>query len=93
MLCRIKSHLEPLALAANASQASRVRPDEILTILAKLYRTFFDNNDPDDQDMRREMLAAIEARWARADQDVFIASVILNPFYGTRPFKDRKSTL
>ena len=86
-LCSMKHHLEPLALAANASQASHIRPDEIFIILAKLYRTFLDNNEPGDEGMRAAMLAAIEARWAKADQDVFIASVILNPFYKTRPFQ------
>ena len=33
------------------------------------------------------MLKAIEARWSRADQDAFIAAVILNPFYKTSLFR------
>ena len=32
------------------------------------------------------MLEALEARWAKADQDVFIAALILNPFHKTSAF-------
>ncbi|EKM49170.1 uncharacterized protein PHACADRAFT_201944 [Phanerochaete carnosa HHB-10118-sp] len=33
------------------------------------------------------MLNAIEARWKKADQDAFIAALILNPFHKTRPLQ------
>ncbi|EIW76030.1 hypothetical protein CONPUDRAFT_158803 [Coniophora puteana RWD-64-598 SS2] len=32
------------------------------------------------------IIASLEARWAKADQELFISSVILNPFYHTTPF-------
>ena len=38
------------------------------------------------------MQAAIEARWRKADQEVFIVAIILNPFHKTRPFKPIQQT-
>jgi hypothetical protein len=32
------------------------------------------------------ILESIEKRWAKADQDVFIAAVLLNPFVKASPF-------
>ncbi|KAF7794103.1 hypothetical protein EIP86_005233, partial [Pleurotus ostreatoroseus] len=84
---RMKRHLRPLALAANMSQAVHIRPDQILLIFVMLYIRFGEFRDQDEASMRIAMLAAIEARWEKVDQDVFIGAVILNPFHRTRPFK------
>lgn len=82
----MKRHLRPLALAANISQAAHIRPDQILFIFAMLYVQFRGFEDEDEATIRATMLSAIEARWAKVDQDVFIAAVILNPVHRTRPF-------
>lgn len=83
----MKRHLRPLALAANISQAAHIRPDQILLIFAMLYAHFDAFRDEDEALMRAAMLEAIEARWQKIDQDVFIATVILNPFHIIRPFR------
>ena len=33
------------------------------------------------------ILESLEKRWANSDQDVFVAAVILNPFFKHTPFK------
>jgi hypothetical protein len=79
-LKRTCSHLEPLAIAANITQASNTRLYHVLTTLANLYRIYSDLDLEEDSDVRLEVLASLEKRWAAADQDPFIAAVVLNPF-------------
>ncbi|KAF8256976.1 hypothetical protein EI94DRAFT_1761551, partial [Lactarius quietus] len=74
------SHLEPLAIAANITQESNTQLYHVLTTLANLYRIYSNLSLPDDLDMRDEVLASLEKRWAAVDQDPFIAAIILNPF-------------
>lgn len=42
--------------------------------------------DPEDILPCKSIIRSIEMRWAKADQEVFIAAVILNPFIQTAPF-------
>ena len=77
-LKRTCSHLEPLAIAANITQASNTRLYHVLTTLGNLYRIF--SNLGLEDDVQPEVLASLEKRWAAADQDPFIAALILNPF-------------
>jgi len=42
--------------------------------------------DEEDLDAANAIMESLERRWAVADQQVFISSVILNPFYQGRPF-------
>lgn len=35
---------------------------------------------------RDAIIASIEARWAKSDQQVFVCAVLVNPFYRTTPF-------
>jgi len=78
---RTCSHLEPLAIAANVTQASHTRLYHVLTTLANLYRIYSDlGPDSEDLEVRAEVLASLKKRWAAADQDPFISAVILNPF-------------
>jgi hypothetical protein len=42
--------------------------------------------DPEDIAGCTAIMDSIEARWATADQEIFIAAVILNPFYQGSPF-------
>ena len=43
-------------------------------------------NAPEDQIGCGAVLASLDKRWLAADQGVFIATVIVNPFYRTTPF-------
>jgi len=43
-------------------------------------------DDDDDIHGCRAVMASIERRWAVADQQIFIAAVVLNPFYQCAPF-------
>ncbi|KIK99404.1 hypothetical protein PAXRUDRAFT_8877 [Paxillus rubicundulus Ve08.2h10] len=54
----IKHHLEPLAVAANATQSDFTRLDIVLTILVNLYRQFLEPTL--DLDVRMAVLASIE---------------------------------
>jgi hypothetical protein len=42
--------------------------------------------DDEDLDAAAAIMESIERRWAVADQQIFIAAVIVNPFYQGRPF-------
>jgi hypothetical protein len=78
ILNRTCSHLEPLAIAVNITQASNTRLYHVLTTLANLYRIY--SSSDIDESVRDQIIGSLERRWAAADQDPFIASVILNPF-------------
>ena len=87
LLGSIKRHLKPLAIAANISQANHIRPDQILLILGLLYLQFSEFKETDERSMRATMLSAIESRWLKVDQDVFVAALILNPFHKISAFQ------
>lgn len=44
-------------------------------------------NDTVDTFVRNALIKSTELRWSKADQEPFIASVILNPFSKILPFK------
>ena len=81
-------HLEPLARAANVAQAAFCRLDQILLTFGSLsiYYTDIKAKDPANSLGCTAILESIEKRWAKTDQDVFIAAVILNPFIKTNAF-------
>lgn len=86
---RIKQHLEPLAVAANITQSTFCRIDEVLLTFGALtmeYKDLRDNRDGDEVACNA-ILNSLERRWANTDQDVFVAAVILNPFFKHTPFK------
>ncbi|KAH9014996.1 hypothetical protein EDB85DRAFT_1814020, partial [Lactarius pseudohatsudake] len=83
----IKHHLAPLAVAANITQSSHCRLDEVLMTFASLAMQYSRLTDVDDADVQKALLASIEKRWEASDQNVFVASVILNPFLKIDPFK------
>ena len=86
---RIKNHLEPLAVAANVTQSAFCRLDEVLLTFGALTMQYKDlrANKNGDLVVCDAILHSLEKRWSNADQDVFIAAVILNPFFKHRPFK------
>lgn len=77
---RIKHHLAPLAIAANITQSSHCRLDEVLLTFASLAMEYNKLTDPIDWDVKEALLNSIERRWEKSDQDVFVAAVILNPY-------------
>ena len=83
---RIKKFLELLAIASNITQADSARVDIILITFAFLYIRYSKFLDTEDIKARDAILASIERRWLKIDQDVFIAGVLLNPFHKAKPF-------
>ena len=86
---RIKQHLEPLAIAANVTQSAFCRVDEVLLTFGALVMDYTDLRDNRGGDLTacNAVLSSLEKRWANTDQDVFIAAVVLNPFFKHMPFK------
>jgi hypothetical protein len=75
---RARIHLEPLAIAANVTQADSARLDSVLLTLGNLF--FVYRNGDFDPDVRDTILRSLEKRWSQADQPIFILSLILNPY-------------
>ncbi|KAF8576365.1 hypothetical protein K439DRAFT_665456 [Ramaria rubella] len=78
-VARMKIHLEPLAVAANITQAANTRLDHILITLANLFRIYGTMSDL-ERDVQETIQASLEKRWAKADQDIFILAVFFNPY-------------
>ncbi|EIW73832.1 hypothetical protein CONPUDRAFT_21809, partial [Coniophora puteana RWD-64-598 SS2] len=83
---RITRHLEPLAIAANITQATQCRLYQVLLTFGFLMDDYLNKISEGGNDECEAIIASLEARWAKADQELFISSVILNPFYRTTPF-------
>ncbi|KAJ8462759.1 hypothetical protein ONZ51_g10696 [Trametes cubensis] len=83
---QVKKHLEPLAIATNVTQSDNCRLDEVLITFGVLLHAFDSLNDS-QQIIKDAVIASLEKRWDKSDQDVFIAAVILNPFIRTQPFQ------
>jgi hypothetical protein len=77
-----------LAIAANVTQSAFCRVDEVLLTFGALTLEYTDLRDSNDGDQTAcdAILNSLEKRWSNTDQDVFIAAVILNPFFKHRPF-------
>lgn len=82
----MKRHLEPLAIATNITQASFCRLDQVLMTFGHLIMQYQSMTDQEDAEGCMAIIESIEARWATADQEIFIAAVVLNPFYQSTPF-------
>ncbi|KAG8683728.1 hypothetical protein FRC11_013152, partial [Ceratobasidium sp. 423] len=83
-LAELKLYLEPLAIAANVSQAPTTCLDHILIELGPLYCVFL--HLAFNPKIRDVVLASLECRWGKADQDPFILAVFFNPFIRGRLF-------
>ncbi|KAG9308840.1 hypothetical protein JVU11DRAFT_11470 [Chiua virens] len=79
-------HLEPLAFAANVTQATVCRIDMVLLTFGFLMMQYKSLLDPEDIEAVAVIIDSIERRWVKCDQEIFIATVVLNPFYKTTPF-------
>lgn len=84
----VKNHLEPLAVATNISQAAHCRLDQVILIFGLLHMRYtkLKNESPEDQVACDAILNSLELRWSKADQDIFIAAVLLNPLHKAAPF-------
>ena len=74
--------------AANVAQAAFCRLDQILLTFGSLSIYYQSVRTEDDANIPgcTAILDSIKKWWAKADQDVFIAAVILNPFIKTSAF-------
>ena len=52
----------------------------MLTTLGNLYRIYSNLDSVEDSEVRDKILASLEKRWAAADQEPYIAVVVLNPY-------------
>ncbi|TFY78156.1 hypothetical protein EWM64_g5859 [Hericium alpestre] len=87
----IRSHFEPLAIAVNVAQGANTRCDQVLLLLARLHRTYSIMRQEtagaylnDDEHPVTAILDSLEKHWLKADQDLFIAALFLNPFVNCR---------
>ncbi|KAF8496685.1 ribonuclease H-like domain-containing protein [Russula emetica] len=87
-IARVKNHLEPLAVANNIAQSAHCRLDQVLLMFGLLVMKYNDLKlrEPNDATACDAILNSLEMRWANADQDVFIAAVLLNPIHKAAPF-------
>ncbi|KAF6748208.1 hypothetical protein DFP72DRAFT_820612, partial [Ephemerocybe angulata] len=84
----IVRHLRPLAIATNTLQSVACRLDTVLLTFGFLAMQFTALKNPitnpefdHDDGACNRILASLEKRWAKADQDIFIGALILNPLH------------
>ncbi|KAI0656721.1 hypothetical protein C8Q70DRAFT_875096, partial [Cubamyces menziesii] len=80
--------LEPLAIAANVTQASDTHLNHVLFTLRQLYRTFksFSGLNAAVQEC---ILESLEMCLGQADQNVFILAVFFNPYVHSHCFNQK----
>lgn len=88
---RVKTHLEPFTIATLVLQAPDAKLSAVPLTLGNLYRIFSDPNV--EPRVRSVVHDSLEKRWAKADQDVFIASLLMNPYIRGRSFASGSSFL
>ena len=84
-ISRMKLHLRPLAIAANVTQAAFCCLDTVLLTFGFLIMQYQKMTDEADRVAATSIISSLEKRWMAADQDVFIATVIVNPFFRADP--------
>lgn len=76
-------------------QGNHCRLDTVLLTLGYLYGKFSQSdrtNSASGEDLAvSAVLNSLEKRWKKADQEVFIAAVILNPFFRLEAFKSTQT--
>jgi len=68
-------------------QQSFCRLDQVLITFGYLTMKYHDEKMKQDVIGHQAILASIETRWAKSDQEVFIAAVLVNPFYRMSAFR------
>lgn len=81
----MKLALEPLAVAANITQAADTRLDHVLVTMGSLY-DFYSRTSTISDEARNAILASLEKQWVKSDQEPFNAAVYFNPSYRDRLF-------
>lgn len=66
-------------MAANVTQSDCARLDIVLITLANLYH-YFATAPNLDAAAAAAVLASLERRWAKADQDIFLLALVFNPY-------------
>ncbi|KAF8161039.1 ribonuclease H-like domain-containing protein [Crassisporium funariophilum] len=80
-LAKIQAILEPLAIAANITQASHTRLDHVLLTLGNLFQIYSSSSTQTlDAEIAYGIQSSLEKRWEKADQDIFILAVFFNPY-------------
>ena len=82
----MERHLEPLAIAANITQAAHCRLDTVLLTFGSLVARYRATIGPEDVVGCTAILKSLEKRWLAADQCIFVAAVVVNPFFRATPF-------
>ncbi|KIK76098.1 hypothetical protein PAXRUDRAFT_170934 [Paxillus rubicundulus Ve08.2h10] len=85
-ITQIKQHLEPLAFAANVTQATLCRIDTVLLTFGFLMMQYKSMMEDKDVWAVTTIIQSIKQRWAKYDQEISITAMILNPFYKTTLF-------
>ena len=83
-LFRVILYLEPLAITANITQSSFCRLDQVLLTFGFLVMQYQNLNE--DAIACDAIINSLELRWKKADQELFIGAVLVNPFYRAEPF-------
>ncbi|KAI0759892.1 hypothetical protein BD413DRAFT_487287 [Trametes elegans] len=83
----VKQHLEPLAIAANTTQSNTCHLNQVVITFGRLFQLFSQLDSSDEEIIKIAVLRSLQMRWDKADQDVFLAAVILNPFLKCCPFR------
>ena len=76
------THLEPLATAIMVCQGSTMHADQVTLMFGKLafHFTSLLGKDPIKHAPIQEILKSLRKRWANMDQDIFLLTMVLNPF-------------
>jgi len=76
------THLEPLAIAIMVCQGLTMHADQVALMFRKLafHFTSLLGKDPIKHAPIQEILKSLRKRWANMDQDIFLLTMVLNPF-------------
>ncbi|KAG0707177.1 ribonuclease H-like domain-containing protein, partial [Suillus ampliporus] len=86
-LARYGAKINPISLMTNVHQAAQARPENVAISFGFLHFRYSKIDDNTDLAARTAVLASVERRWGQCDQEVFIAAIIVNPFYKVSPFR------
>ncbi|KAG9080203.1 hypothetical protein FRC06_006949 [Ceratobasidium sp. 370] len=90
-LLEMKVILQPLAIAANVTQAADTRLDHVLISFANLYHVFSHADIPEKA--CSAILNSLETCWFKSGQAPFIAAVYTNQFYQHHLFSSDEPAL
>ena len=76
----MKLHLEPLVITANIMQAAFCCLDTVLLTFGFLVMQYQQMTGEADHAASKSIISSLETCWMAADQDIFVATVIVNPF-------------